>query len=113
MGVPNHCGARGMTVRASKKPNNVTGTFFKTIHLLPKDLRFEHGGTELASCPGCHLISLRPWALRCGTHFDEIDQIGLKPALVEKRWLTAPPSIMTSTLGLAVVLDFFQLRVYL
>jgi len=27
---------------------------------LPKDLRFERGGAKLASCPGCHLTSLRP-----------------------------------------------------
>jgi len=32
----------------------------KYILLLPKDLRFEHGGTKLASCPGRHLASLRP-----------------------------------------------------
>jgi len=25
----------------------------------------------------------------CGTPFDKIDQIGLKPFLVEKRWLAA------------------------
>ena len=29
---------------APKTPNNVTITFFKTVHLLPKDIRFEHGG---------------------------------------------------------------------
>ena len=45
---------------APKSPNNVTSTSFKTEHLLPKDLRFEHGGTEPASCPGRHLTSLRP-----------------------------------------------------
>jgi len=40
--------------------NNVTSTFFNTIHLLPKDLRFERGGDKLASCPGRHLTSVRP-----------------------------------------------------
>jgi len=34
--------------------------FFMTVHLLPKDLRFEHGGAKLASCAGRHLTSLRP-----------------------------------------------------
>jgi len=29
---------------ASKIPNNVASTFFNTVYLLPKDLRFEHGG---------------------------------------------------------------------
>jgi len=43
-----------------KRPNIVTSTFFKTVHLLPKNLRFEHGGARLASCPGRHLASLRP-----------------------------------------------------
>jgi len=45
---------------APKSPNNVISTFFNTVHLLPKDLRFEHGSTKLASCPGRHLTSLRP-----------------------------------------------------
>jgi len=31
-------------------------TFFNTVHLLPKDLRFEHGGDKLASCPGLGAI---------------------------------------------------------
>ena len=32
-----------------------------SIHLLPNDLRFEHGDAKLASCPGRHLTSKRPW----------------------------------------------------
>jgi len=51
--APNHYGA-------PKSPNNVTSTFFNKVNLLPKDLRFKHGGAKLASCPGCHLNSLRP-----------------------------------------------------
>jgi len=46
---------------APKSPNDVTSTFFNTVHLLPKDLSFEHGGAKLASCPGRHSTSLRPW----------------------------------------------------
>jgi len=42
---------RRITVGAPKSPNNVTSTFFNTVHLLLKDLRFEHGGAKLASCP--------------------------------------------------------------
>ena len=45
---------------APKNPDNVTSTFFNRVHLLPGDLRFEHGGAKLASCPGRHLTSLRP-----------------------------------------------------
>ena len=37
--------------------NDVTTTFFNTVHLLPKDLRFEHGGAKLGSCPGRHLTT--------------------------------------------------------
>ena len=48
-----HCGA-------SKSLNNVASAFFNTVHLLPKDLRFEHGGAKLASCPGRHLTYVRP-----------------------------------------------------
>jgi len=62
MGAPNYCGRRRMTARSPKSPNIVTSTFFNTVHLLPKDLRFEHGGAKLASCPGRHLTSLRSWS---------------------------------------------------
>jgi len=34
--------------------------FVNIVHLLSKNLRFEHGGAKLASCPGRHLTSLRP-----------------------------------------------------
>ena len=55
---------RRITIGSAESPSNVTSTFFKTVHLLPKDLRFEHGGAKLASCPGRHLTSSRPF-----THF--------------------------------------------
>ena len=48
--------------RAPKSPNDVSSTFFNALYLLPKDLRFEHGGAKLASCPGRQLTSLRLWA---------------------------------------------------
>jgi len=48
-------------MRAPKSLNNITSTSFNTVHLLPKDLRFEYGGAKLASCPGRHLTSIRPW----------------------------------------------------
>jgi len=46
---------RRITAGASKSSKNVTSTFFNTVNLLPKELRFEHGGVKLASCPGRHL----------------------------------------------------------
>jgi len=45
---------------APKSPYNVASTFFNTVHLLPKDLRFEHADAKLVSCPGRHLTSVRP-----------------------------------------------------
>jgi len=60
MEAPNHCGGRRMGAGVGKDPKNVkSSTFFNTVHLLPKDLSFEHGGAKLASCPGRHLTSLR------------------------------------------------------
>jgi len=40
-----------MTAGAPKSPNNVARTFSKTVHLLLKDLRLEHGGTKLDFLP--------------------------------------------------------------
>ena len=64
------CDKRGKMPRAPnrrgapKSANNVASTFFNTVqHLLPKDLRFEHGGANL-SCPGRHLPLARPWPTR-------------------------------------------------
>ena len=61
---------RQITTEAPKSPNNVRSTFFNTVNLLPKELRFEHGGAKLASCPRRHLTSLRPWY-----HIDKIPPI--------------------------------------
>jgi len=36
-----------------------TCRFFNIVHLLPKDLRCEHVGAKLASCPGLYPASLR------------------------------------------------------
>jgi len=49
-----------MNVGAPKIPNNVTSAFFNTVHLLPKDLKFEHGGAKVTFSPGRHLTALRP-----------------------------------------------------
>jgi len=55
-----------MNAGTPKSPKNVTSTFFNAVNVLPKDLKFEHGGAKLASCPGRHLISLRP----CVSYFN-------------------------------------------
>jgi len=44
----NHCGGSKSLRAMPKSPNNVTTTCFNTEHLLPKDLRFKHGGAKLA-----------------------------------------------------------------
>jgi len=44
---------------------NVANTFFSTVHLLSKDLRFEHGGAKLAlGSPWAPPNLLRPGAFR-------------------------------------------------
>jgi len=65
IGAPNpsfHFGHR-MTAGDTKKYQQYHkySTFFNTVHLLPNDIRFGHGDLKLASCPGRHLASLRPW----------------------------------------------------
>jgi len=32
--------------------NSITSAFFNAVHLLPKDLRFQHGGPKLLLAPG-------------------------------------------------------------
>ena len=59
--APNHYGGVKSLRGSPKSPNNVTSTSFNTIHLLPKELRFEHGGAKLTFCRGRHATSLRPW----------------------------------------------------
>jgi len=60
----NHYGGAEWLRGAPESPNKVRNTLFNTAHLLPKDLRFKHGGAKLASCPRRHLTSLRPCRLQ-------------------------------------------------
>ena len=50
---------------APLSPNNVTCTFCSTVHLLPKDLRFEQEGAKLPFCPRRHVNRVTPltWLL--------------------------------------------------
>jgi len=57
----NNCSGVESLREDAENSNNVTSIFFSTVDLLPKDIRFERGGAKLASCPGRHLSSLRPW----------------------------------------------------
>jgi len=50
---------------APKSPNNDPSTFFNTVNLPLKDLRFEHVGTKLVSCSGRHLTSTPLNPKRC------------------------------------------------
>jgi len=49
-------------------------------------------------------------SIGAGTHFEKIFYTGLKQAMVEKRLLAV--FIVTCVLGLAVVLELFQLHVH-
>jgi len=63
------------SLRGGQKVATTSQTLFlKTVglHLLPKDLRFEHGGAKLVSFPRRHLTSLRPWTSRLSSQNDEI-----------------------------------------
>jgi len=56
-------------------PHNAADTFFGTVHLLPKYLRFEHVGAKLASCTRWHLTSqcssqLVLWFIHYNLEFD-------------------------------------------
>jgi len=51
---------RRMIAVTAKDPNNVTRTFFNTVHWLSKDLRFENGGVKFASWHGHHLPRYPP-----------------------------------------------------
>jgi len=55
-----HYGGAEWLRGALNSPNIVASSFFNTVHLLPKDPRFERGDAKLASCPGRHLTLLRP-----------------------------------------------------
>jgi len=39
--------------------DHIASTFFNTVNLLSKKLRFDHGGAKLVFCPGRYLTSLR------------------------------------------------------
>jgi len=53
-GLPNHW------LGGPRSPSEVASAFFSTVHLLPKDLRFEHEVTRLASCLGRRLTLIPP-----------------------------------------------------
>jgi len=71
------------TAGGADKSWNATCTFFDTGNLLPKDLRFEHGGAKLASCPGRHLTSLHP----CQYPSAAQTSVALSLACMAKLWL--------------------------
>jgi len=66
-------GARGYntpgaeSLRGTKKSHQNS-----SLHLLPKGLRFEHGGAKLVSFPRHHLTSLRPCTSRLCSQNGEI-----------------------------------------
>jgi len=66
--APNHYGGTKSLRGASNDCvgfRKVPSTSFSTVRLLPKELKFEHGGAKLASFQGRHLTLLGPWS---GSH---------------------------------------------
>jgi len=47
-------------IGSPKSANNVASDFFIAVHLLLKDLSFEHGGAKFVSCPGPNLTLVCP-----------------------------------------------------
>jgi len=52
----------GDNATGAESPNKVASTLFNAAHLLPKQLRFKHGG----GAPNLFLTPLRPWS-KCGS----------------------------------------------
>ena len=71
-GVKGHNSPGAESLRGAKSSNNVISTSFSTVHLLPTDLRFEHRGVKLVSCPRRHLTSLRLCTSRLSSQNGEI-----------------------------------------
>jgi len=63
--APNHWGAENF--QQCRK----YATFFNTVHLLPKNLQFEHGAAKLVSYPGRHKTSVRPCLCHIGMMKDQ------------------------------------------
>jgi len=69
---------RRINTGGHRKVLTMSQALYSTADLLPKALRFEHGGAKFVSCPGRHLTSLRPciqvfWYLcHCRCHGNEI-----------------------------------------
>jgi len=69
--APNHYGGAESLRGAPKRPKNVTSTFFRTVHLLPKDLRSAHGGAKLQTCllsrAASNLVPYLAWGTNRGS----------------------------------------------
>jgi len=65
---------RQITGGAPKSPNNVTSTFFNAVgYICFRKTCYRHGGAKLASCPGRHLISLRPFVISISYFFADLE----------------------------------------
>ena len=80
---------------APRSPSDVTRTFFSTVHLLPKDLRFELGVAKLASCSRRHLTSLRSLCVQTydSRNVFSISNVSSLASVTNRLTLTWPCSI--------------------
>jgi len=96
---------------APKSPNNIVNTFFNTVHLLPKYLRFEHGGrqtcflprapsdlgTPLHFCKGRAGCGVHGYSTRLSRWFDLLSAFGFLVKVVLKSFISA---LFSSTMSL-------------
>jgi len=85
--------SRGVTrgVRGTQFPGRrkvpTMSQVLSSVHLLPKDLILEHGGAKLASCHGCNLTLLRPWAEGIALLYKRPSQSGPREKFIAHPWL--------------------------
>jgi len=93
--APNHCRERN-DCGGAEKVHNITSTFFNTVHLLCKNLRFEHGGAKLASCPGSHLTLSRSCLCEQHSATNALDMTSCSSAKTTSRHIFyRPPPVQT------------------
>jgi len=75
---------------SQRKKKVFASTFFNTAHLLPEDLRFEHGGAKLVSCLGRHLTAPgqdgSALVSRCTQRWGELVFVWLFVQILRAKW---------------------------
>jgi len=93
LGAESFRGAPKACRRRRKVPTISQVLSSPTVHLLLKDLRFEHWGAKLVSCPGRHLTLSRAW--RQSLPYYSVGSPG--PARLRRSWWPIQCKLQTST----------------